>query len=558
MCGGGDGQPGGYAEALVTLAASLDRLNAAVAAGEVPESALGEVLLQLETAGAKHAAARAAVLARFDAADAHNPDGYSSSSSWLRDKAGMTHRAAKGQMKQMRALRDRPLLAGAMTQGRLQESYAADIVRWTKPLPVAEKMAADEILLGALGAGASPDDLYLLCTAIVEKWKSARPDPEDDPDDGFDDRSLILGTTMDGAGRLSGNLTPHAAAALTAVLESLGKKCGPEDTRTEAQRLHDALEEACDLLIAAGMLPQRAGASTRADVHIPVGELLQMDGAAALEDAWLRAKSGEPGWLLGDDATAAAACDALIVPIVTAAPDWTVAEQMIYLVIDALNEQDWHGPAAGPGPGNGTSGAAGSVVPAAYRGRDGVAGSGTGDGNADGTGTGVPCLPLPAAEWDRLLNALGKLAIRFVSGPGAIASVLRTGLLPAPFNTKSVPIDIGFSDSIPAAIRRGVIARAGGHCEWPGGCDRPAARCDVHHVKHKKDGGPTSVSENVLFCGFHHDVCVHRWGWQVELRADGVVVATGPGGQVIEGHPPPGQSPRPGPPADGPPRSRAA
>jgi hypothetical protein len=514
MCGGGDGQPGGYAEALAALAGSLDRLNAAVAAGEVPESALGEVLLELEASGAKHAALRSAVLSAFDAADAHDPDGYQNSSSWLRDKARMSHRAAKGQMKQMRALRDRPLLAGAMAEGRLHDSCAADIVRWTRPLPVPEKTAADEILLGALDAGASPDDLCLLCTAIVEKYKSMRPDP-DGPDDGFDDRRLVLDATMDGAGRLTGDLTPHAAAALNAVLESLGKKRGPEDARSEAQRFHDALEEACDLLIAAGMLPQRAGSSTRADVHIPIGELLRMDGAAVLEDAWLRARSGEPGWLLGDDA-AAAACDALIVPIVTAAPDWAVAGEMVRVVLEALGAH----------------------------------------------GTGVPRLPLASGEWDRLLHALGKLAIKFVSGPGAIASVLRTGLLPAPFNSKSVPIDVGYSEHIPEPIRRAVIARAGGRCEWPGGCDRPAAASDVHHVVHKKDGGPTSVTDCFLACKFHHLVVIHRWGWQVELRADGAVIAASPDGQVLEGRPrrrAPRHGPPPtGPPPTGPPPSRAA
>jgi hypothetical protein len=528
MCSGGDGVPGSYAEALVMLAGSLDRLNAAVAAGEIPESGLGRVLLELESAGAKYVAARAAMLSRFDAVDAHDADGYQNSSSWLRDKAGMTHRAARGQMKEMRALRDRPLLAGAMTGGWLHDSYAADIVRWTKPLPVVEKQAADEILLGALDAGASLDDLYLLCTAIVEKWKSGRPDP-DDPDDGFDDRRLILDTTMDGAGRLTGDLTPRAAAALTAVLESLGKKRGPEDTRTEAQRFHDALEESCDLLIGAGMLPQRAGSSTRADVHIAMGELLQMDGAAALQEAWLRAKSGEPGWLLGGDATAAA-CDALIVPVVTAVPDWAVVAEMVYLVLDTLSA-------------HGTSGGTDGVVPAAYR---------DGDGNEPG----VPRLPLPATEWDRLLHALGKLAIRFVSGPGAIASVLRTGLLPAPFNTKSVPIDVGYSDRIPEPIRRAVIARAGGRCEWPGGCDRPASASDVHHVVHKKDGGPTSVNDCFLACKFHHLLVIHRWGWQVELRADGTVVATSPDGQVIEGSP--SRQPSRHQPPHGPPPGRAA
>ena len=41
---------------------------------------------------------------------------------------------------------------------------------------------------------------------------------------------------------IRGNLTPECAAAVQAVLEALGKKAGAEDTRTEGQRFHDALQ----------------------------------------------------------------------------------------------------------------------------------------------------------------------------------------------------------------------------------------------------------------------------------------------------------------------------
>ncbi len=53
-----------------------------------------------------------------------------------------------------------------------------------------------------------------------------------------------LGTTLGGAGRLTGNLTAGCSAALAAVLEALDKRAGPEDLRSPAQRRHDALEEA--------------------------------------------------------------------------------------------------------------------------------------------------------------------------------------------------------------------------------------------------------------------------------------------------------------------------
>jgi hypothetical protein len=51
---------------------------------------------------------------------------------------------------------------------------------------------------------------------------------------------------MDGAGRLIGDLTPECSAAVTAVLEALGKKRGPEDDRTAALRFHDAQQEGCE------------------------------------------------------------------------------------------------------------------------------------------------------------------------------------------------------------------------------------------------------------------------------------------------------------------------
>jgi uncharacterized protein DUF222 len=523
VCAEGDGKPGGYGEALAMVAAGLDYLSAAAAAGEMPEPVLGEVLLGLEAAAARQAAARAAVLARFDAGDCHDSDGYQNSSSWLRDRAGMTGPAARRQVRQMRMLRSRPRLAAAMSEGWLRESYADRVVAWTKPLPADMLDTADALVLRVLRAGGDLEDVRLVVAAALASEQAQEPDPGD-PGEGFDDRSVRLETTLDGAGSLTGSLTPEAAAALQAVLESLGKKRGKQDTRTGRQRHHDALLEACDLLAGAKMVPDRAGSDTRVDVHIPFAELVAMPEAEALTEAWLRARAGEHGWLLGKDAEAAA-CDALIVPIVTAAPDWPVITQMIDLVLDALGQH--------PIPGTG------------HHGDTGDGGPDTDPGTAKDQGAdanGQPPVPLPPEARQALLYAMGKLAIQFVSGPGAIASVLRTGLLPSPFSTRSVPIDVGYSDHVPQAIRRAVIARAR-HCEWPGGCDRPPSACDVHHIRHKKDGGPTSVTDCALFCDFHHDVCIHRWGWEIELRADGTITATSPDGQVLRGHPPPATQP---------------
>ncbi|MCL2586445.1 MAG: HNH endonuclease [Streptosporangiales bacterium] len=523
MCVDGDGGPGSYGEALAMVSSGLDYLGTA----DLPDAVLGEVLLGLQAAGARHAAARGAVLSRFDAADAHDPEGYQNSSSWLRDRSGMTRPAARRQVRQSRILRSRPRLAGAMGQGMLSESWLEKIIAWTRPVPDDMLDFTDQMIVEVLEAGGDLDDFAKVIATILESAHAQDQqdaDPDDpgagDDDGGFGDRSLCLETTMDGAGVLRANLTPEAAAAIRAVLECLGKRNGKQDTRTQAQRDHDALHDAAGRLLGSRLLPDRAGSDTRAEVRIAFADLAGLPGGQTLTEAWLTGRTAEPGWLTGKDAEVAA-CDALISPVVTATPDWDVAAEMIALVADALGAHQ----AAAPEPGAGS--------------------------DAD-----RPPVPLPAEAWETLLYAVGKLAVKFVSGPGSIASLLRTGLLPAPFTGKSVPLDIGLSSHIPDSIRRGVIARAGGHCEWPGGCDVPAAGCDVHHVKHRKDGGPTSVASCALLCGFHHDICVHRWNWGIDLQADGTVTATSPdGSQVLRGHP--NRAPIP-PPAGRPPPARAA
>ena len=261
----------------------------------------------------------------------------------------------------------------------------------------------------------------------------------------------------------------------------------------------------CELLIRAKMVPDRAGADTRVDVTIPLRDLLAMDGASVVEDTWLRARAGQHGYLAGKDAEAVA-CDALIAPVVTGSPDWAVISEMITLIIDAYG----HAAAQGAQPGHGAR-----PRPPSRPG------------------------PLPPQQWQDLQYALARLAIHFVSGPGAITSAQRRALLDAPLNGKSVILDVGYSDTIPDAIRKAVIARDKG-CAWPGGCNRRPASCDVHHVKHKTHGGKTSARDCVMLCQYHHDICIHRLGWEIELLPDGSTRATSPDRKtILRSHGPP-------------------
>ena len=66
--------------------------------------------------------------------------------------------------------------------------------------------------------------------------------------------------------------------------------------------------------------------------------------------------------------------------------------------------------------------------------------------------------------WQALRYAIARLAIDLASGPTGIAAILRQGLLDAPYNSRPVILDVGYSATIPGAIRRAVQLRAR-HCE---------------------------------------------------------------------------------------------
>ena len=352
-------------------------------------------------------------------------------------------------------------------------------------------------------------------------------------------------TTFAGAGVISGDLTPECAALVTAVLESLAAPMGAEDTRTREQRYHDGLEEAMRRL--ARLRPAAAaGRAAGEDVgHTSLAELRAMDDGSLLETEWItemrirwaahraEAEGGSGGdggaWRSGD-AARAVACDATITPVVTGNIDRCALDDLVRLCVEAGPPRARPGPLRSPrrlqprrGP------------PRPRRG---------GDRNRLAipgplARAGPAAVPPGLLSQEAIRQAIIEKVADLLSGPGGLASFLRTRQLGARLAGR-LPLDIGYAATIPPGIRNAVILRDR-KCRWPGGCNQPAAACQVHHVRHKAHGGPTSLKDCVLLCSYHHQIVIHRWGWTLVLNPDGTTTARNPDRtKVLDSHGPPG------------------
>ena len=235
---------------------------------------------------------------------------------------------------------------------------------------------------------------------------------------------------------------------------------------------------------------------------IGFADLRRLYASSTFEDQWITARAGQPGRLTGPGAEAEA-CDARIAPVVTGSVDWQVLDQMTKVWIQAHGldhraavrlqlRRVFLRPAG----------------PADPRSQDGAARRPARDG--------------------RRRHVRPRRAGRLPADPPARR----------PLRGKSLPLDMGKVKGIPDHLRRAVILRDG-HCAWPGGCDKPPAGCQVHHVIYRSRGGKTRLKDLLLLCSYHHNVCIHRLGWTLTLHPDGTTEARSPDGEILRSHGPP-------------------
>lgn len=243
-------------------------------------------------------------------------------------------------------------------------------------------------------------------------------------------------------------------------------------------------------LLASRCLPERAGQPVQLQLHLSLDDLLRGAGSG-IADPGAGPGGASPGGWPGPAAGPGDDCDAAVAPIVTGRVDYDLLDRL-----------------------------------AARLARSGVLQA------EDGRG--------PIGDLDRAAAARQILerAVALLSGPSGLASWLRTGALPPPAASVSLPLDVGaVTEIVPPHLRRAITARDR-HCAAPG-CDQPSVACHVHHIIPRSRGGPTSLANCLLLCSFHHLIVIHRWGWSIALNPNGTTTLTSPGGRTLRSHGPP-------------------
>ena len=492
--------------------------------------AQAECLQSLEQADAITAAARARILAAFTAGQGYADDADYSPTSWLIHRTKVTKGAARGHLGWARRAAAHPQVVAALAEGTvLTESMARTICGWTDKLPANCQEAADEILVTAARHGARQDDLAGLAAEIYAR---SLPDQQDDDSQlSFEDRKLRVETTFAGAGVISGDLTPECAAVVTAVLEALSAPAGAEDTRTREQRYHDALQDAMRRLVASGLLPERAGQPVKVWAHVSLAELRAMDDGSVLQAEWIgemavrwavhRAAASQTGsdgaaWLDGK-AASAVSCDATLIPVVTGQVDPAALDALVGLCLQFTGHGPHCEPAADPPEKDGPQLPDDSLHP---RG---------------------PRPPTPQAL-EMLRHAIIGKAVDLVSGPGGLASFLRTRQLGA-----------RLAGPQPAAGRR--AQRRDPRRDPPRGDPaRPAlplgrrlrpARLSLRGAPRDPPGRRRQDQRRrlrvVLFLPPSRGD--PQWGWTVTLNPDGTTTARSPDGtKIFHSHSPPARA----------------
>ena len=110
------------------------------------------------------------------------------------------------------------------------------------------------------------------------------------------------------------------------------------------------------------------------------------------------------------------------------------------------------------------------------------------------------------------------------------------GVIPVLNDEHGNPVQAGRKHRVFAgALRRALLARAGGSCQFPG-CTN-TRYLDGHHVRHWIDGGETTIENGLILCTRHHTL-VHEGAFRIIATPNGLTFVFPDGRSVMPQTPP--------------------
>ena len=417
----------------------------------------------------------------------HGWEGFRSCAHWLNWRTGLDLGAAREKLRVAAALAELPHISAAMACGRLSYSKVRALSRVASP--------ATEARLLAVACGSTAAQVERL----VRGWRQADQAAQADGEQvRLASRMLSTQVDEDGMLVLRARLTPEVGAvllrAVEAALEQVPAPAAGTDGEepTIAQRRADALGLVAESALAGGLDPGNPGDRFQVTVHVPADTLA------------LREPPSTPPRVSAETRAASAA-----------------ASQPVAAAAHAVIEQ-----AGGLHAGRETATATPQVAAA------------TSEASAGACEPAPPAAGLDAGQ--AVIDQAGGLHL----GREAARRVACDAALVAQRNgADGEVLDVGRrTRAVPTALRRALLDRDRGQCQFPG-CD--SRHCDAHHVVHWADGGETKLANLASLCRFHHRA-VHEEGFQVVadaagqfrfLRPDGVPLPAEPPAACWEGAP---------------------
>ena len=452
-------------------------------------------------------------------------EGFRSCAHWLNWRTGLDLGAAREKLRVAATLADLNHVSAAMARGQLSYSKVRALTRVATP--------ATEARLLAVALRSTAAHVERLVRAWRQADRDAAPDAEQER---LASRALSMQVDEDGMVVLRGRLTPEVGAVLLRAVEAAveqvpaGEAGEAGDETTIAQRRADALGLVAESALAGGLDPGNSADRFQVTVHVQADTLASRasDGAAQRASAETRAPGPAASVPCSAAVDTAPHVSAETCEVKPAAPEAHVCvEARAASSMASVPAPPVHGsrcagaagwsPSVDASPGSPHElenhvdrcrGSAGWPSPS-ERATFGTAHVSAGT-FAVGEAAGEPAAPGADLDAGQAVIEqagglhLGREAARRVACDAGLVVLLHDG--------GGEVLDVGRrTRAIPSALRRALLSRDRGQCQFPG-CE--SRHCDAHHVEHWADGGETRLTNLISVCRFHHRA-VHEEGFRV-------------------------------------------